>query len=168
MVVNRHDLAATGSPKTVDFADTVKTFIYDNYDATITGVAKADITFATDFSDLSNSRYMIIVFYINKTNVPRDVGEFAGKIINEFYRIYVVTNGNEEKLKHTILEEHVYDLIEGNPLGLIASGIEDMTITDFQPVRNFQQDQNLLDLTADDNLMKASYARTTLMYEKVL
>lgn len=167
MPVSRHNIGSTGSPLADEVSELLKDYLYDNYDESVTAVPKSEVTFASDFANLSNSRYLVVVFPINKTSDHIAAGNLL-KQIDDFFRIYVIANGAVEKNNHWKIEDHLYDLIDSNPEGLEASGIYDMEITDFQQLRSYAPDSNLQNLIADPSFMKSSYARVTLRYTKSL
>jgi hypothetical protein len=163
--MTRFNLAATAAPLSDDTSTLLLNYLSANYDQAITGVSKSLVNFATNFNDLSSSLYLIVVIPLTKTAEDSEVGGHR-RHISDFKRLYIVANGLLEKDNHWKLEEHIHDLIDANFEGLLANGIEDMTITDFNPI-NTQSDANVLAMIGDSSVVKASSARVTMSYDKV-
>lgn len=160
-----HKLAATNQPLQDDTTDLLKTYLYNNYN--IGDPAKdTAVKFDVSFQDLSNPGFLVVVIPLTKLNIHAYAGKDR-KMIEDYKRVYVMACGSENLDKHWIVEEAIYDIIDCEPEGLIGEGIEDMTITDFTPITT-HSNQQLLAMIGDGSLIKASYARAKLVYDKVL
>lgn len=155
-------LASTGQPFSREPAISLWNFIKDNW--TLTDPPVDQIKFDTKFENMSGL-YFVSVFPVNTVIQDAEIGLTARQTIMDFKRIYILARGHSARDKRWKMEEHILDICNLNATGLLADGIEEIHIDEFQPVGG--ESAKTATGISDSSLSSMSFARIMLKYDKV-
>ena len=144
-----------------DPAITLKDYIDTNY--IISTPAKANVNFDTKFARLDKPNHIIIE---NMTYKIQDQILGAGRFsFNDIKRLQILCNSRSAKNDKFLMEQHVQEIINANPLGMQSDGIQWAFITDFTPLpMDTATTINVPEVESTD--VARSFALVTMHYDK--
>lgn len=155
-------LAATGAAFTREPAVSLWNFLKDNW--TLTDPPKTQIKFDTKFENMAGL-YFVSVFPVNTVVTDAEIGITARQTVHDYKRIYILARGHSARDKRWKMEEHIFDICNLNPRGMLSDGIEEIHIDEFQPIGG--ESAKTIAGISDSMLASMSFARIMLKYDKV-
>lgn len=138
----------------------LKNFISDSY--TIGQPPKAQVDFDTKFARMDKFNH-IIVENMPKMYNKKTLGgnRFA---VEDVKRIQVFCSRPSAINDRFLIETHLMDIINANPLGMQSSGVQQAFITQFSPIIT-QTDAKTNEGEVETTAFARSYALCTLYYD---
>lgn len=149
----------TGSPMG-DTSIILKDYIKLGY--IITQPPKTDVNFDTKFARMDKYYHVIVESMPNGLEFQELGG--ARFRVSDVKRIQIFASRTSAINDKFLMERHILDIINANPLGMQGSGVQQAFITNFNPII-YQKDAKTDKFEVDITTISRSFALCTLEYE---
>jgi len=154
-------VSGLGTPFVTDPAISLKNYISTNYIIATPPIAQ--VNFDTKFSRMDKPN-IIVIEKMPKTITAQNLGSTRFRY-DDVKRVQIFCTGKSSINNRYLIEEHIEDIINANPLGMQADGIKHTFITEFQEIsRRVDNDTSKVIVASTD--VSRSFATVFLRYEK--